>query len=261
MVAKKKAVARRASGNGGAMTLAQIKSELSTQAAGIKDRIGNASEGRGIGVKGKVFTFPDGSVVEDSIDVVILDFVSVNRFYDSIYKPDDPMPPVCYAIGDDPRNMVPSSNGSDVQAKTCNECPMNEYGTSQTGKGKACKNIRQLAVLPPDAVGPEEMICTLDVSPTALKSFDGYVSGITNKFELPPIAVVTTVSFLPNVDYPSLVFSGTEPNTNLQAHYARLAEARDLLHTEPDYQAMADAAAAKPKPRGRARATRRAVRR
>ena len=225
-MAQSKAVATRKNS-----AVSNIKDQLAQEVAGIQDSIGSASGNR-IKTSDKMFTFPDGTTDQGPISLVVVDFVSYNALYEGKYDAKNPQPPICFAIGKSIKDMAPSPNAPEPQASSCAECPMNQFGSD--GDGKACKNARRLAVLGPDDVDPEADLMTLDVSPTALKRFDGYVSTVARLHEVPPIGVVTDVGFDPNSTYSSLTFGNPAPNENLEAHFARRAEAEALLTTEPD---------------------------
>lgn len=227
-----------------------LKEQLAAQAAAMSKRVA-APTGNTISTAGKKFKLPDGRRSGDPIEVVVLDFVSSNQYYDRDYDADNPCPPACFALGDDPRELVPSDNSPAKQSEDCQSCPMNQFGTAKTGGGKACTNGRLLAVVPPDA-HEETPIWLLRVSPSSLKSFDGFVRSTASSLALPPVGVVVTVSFDDNVDYPKLEFSNPVPNDNLEVHVARQAEARELLTTEPDVSTYAPVAP--PKSKGPARA-------
>lgn len=185
--------------------------------------------------KDKHFKLPDGTKHAGPLSVVILDFVSTNLFFDRPYKEGEITPPACFAIGLEPTSLVPSSNSPDKQADSCRECPNNEFGSK--GNGKACGNHRLLAVVAgtgEDAKDPNSQMYLLRLSPTAVKSFDGYVSSIRTQFGYSPIVVVTDIFFDPNVEYQSLRFGNPQPNANLQVHMARRAAARERLLQEPD---------------------------
>lgn len=225
-VAAKTEVAVRKPSSGAVVS---IKDALKAQAAAIGERTQPASGNR-IRTKGKNFILPDGSEAA-SLDLIIVDFTTVHKFYEGNYDPKNITPPACFAIGTNPRQMTPSDNSPNLQADSCQGCPMNEFGSA--GNGKACKNGRLLAVLPPDADDKSEM-WTLEVSPTAIKGFDGYVASVARQFGMPPVSVVTTVSLDESVDYAKLVFSNPTPNERLEIAYARQAEAQELLSVEPD---------------------------
>lgn len=202
----------------------------------------------------KSFTLPDGTKTREALQLVVVDFVSRNEYYEGTYNPNEITPPACFAIHPEPKQLAPSDNSPDKQSDVCLGCPMNEFGSSPTGGGKACKNTRLLAVLPPDADEDTE-IWTLKVSPTALKAFDGFVASVNRVFQLPPIGVIVTVGFNPTKDFPSLEFTDPQPNDNVATHFARQEEARELLMREPDVSGYV---ADKPTKTGRKPAVRKA---
>ena len=232
---------KKASGGG----LMDIKAMMAAEVAGLANRTA-APGGDKIQLKNKKFVLPNGESTE-VLNVVILDFVSMNNFYENAYDAKNIVPPTCFAIGQVPTQMVPSDNAPVKQSDACQTCPMNQFGSA--GDGKACKNMRRLAVLPPDA-DEETPVWILDVSPTGLKSFDGYVRSVASKFNMPPVGVVTEITFATDVEYASLRFGNPEPNEGMENHWGRRQEALDRLSQEPDVSAYETAV--KPPPRGRA---------
>lgn len=231
--------------------LVDIKAQMAAELAGLADRTAPAS-GDKIQLKGKKFKLPDGSET-DVLNVVIVDFIATNNFYEGAYDPNNISPPACFAIGQIPTNLVPSKNAPVRQSDSCSGCPMNQFGSS--GNGKACKNQRRLAVLPPDA-DADTPLWVLDVSPTGLKSFDGYVRSTSAKFGVLPIGLITEVTFDDAVDYASLRFGNPEPNENVDVHWARRGEALERLTQEPDvssYEAPKPVGRGKPAARAGAR--------
>ncbi|PTT35452.1 hypothetical protein DBR23_23385 [Acidovorax sp. HMWF018] len=211
--------------------IVSIQEQLKAQVAAQANKIAPPS---GINIRitqDKKFQLPDGSTVEGPLDLVVVDFVSRNSFYEGAYDPNNIVPPTCFAIHPEPKQMVPSDNSPVKQADDCASCPMNQFNSA--GKGKACKNSRVLAVLPPDAT-EDTPLWLLTVSPTALKNFDSFVGSVARTFQMPPIAVIASVDFNPGVTYASLNFSDPRPNENLAVHFARQAEAKELLTVEPD---------------------------
>jgi hypothetical protein len=207
-----------------------LRAQLAAQAAAMNERTAPAT-GISIRTAGKKFAFPDGRKDDGPVEMVVIDFVARNEFYESDFDKDNIVPPACFAIGTAPSKLVASDNSPQKQCEDCASCPMNAFGSK--GKGKACSNTRMLAVVEPgsDADAP---IYLLKVSPTGLKSFDGFVQSTSRTFQLPPVGVVVTVAFDDNEDYPKLVFSDAKPNEDLEAHFARQEEARTLLNAEPD---------------------------
>ena len=240
-------------------TAVAVKKASSTAVANIQDLLRKQAEanaarvepggGKSIRIgQDKTFTLPDGTKTREPLQLVVVDFVSRNEWYENAYNKDDITPPNCFAIHPEPKQLAPSANAPEKQNDDCATCPLNQFGSSPTGAGKACKNTRMLAVLPPDADDDTE-IWTLKVSPTGIKSFDNFVAGVNRAFQLPPVGVVVTVAFSEAQTYPSLEFSDPQPNENVATHFARQDEAREMISREPDestFGAEKPKAAAKP---------------
>lgn len=235
--------------------VANIQDMLRKQAEANASRVEPGS-GKSIRIgQDKSFTLPDGTKTRGSLQLVVVDFVSRNEYYEDAYNKDDITPPNCFAIHPEPKQLVPSDNSPDKQSDNCASCPMNQFGSAPTGAGKACKNTRVLAVMPPDADDDTE-IWTLKVSPTAVKAFDSFVAGVNRTFQLPPVGVVVTVGFSGAKDFPSLEFTDPQLNENVVVHFGRQDEAREMLMREPDVSSFG---AEKPAAKGPARKVARKV--
>jgi hypothetical protein len=220
------AVRKPAAGN-----IVSITEALKAQAEGMGSRVAPPT-GNGIRItQDKHFMLPDGTKTQGPLQLVVVDFVTRHMFYEGSYDPKNVVPPGCFAIGSNPKDMTPSDNSPNKQSTDCQGCPMNQFGSD--GDGKACKNTRLLAVLPPDA-DENTPIWTLGVSPTALKNFDGFVQATVRAFGLPPIGVIVNVGFDDAVTYAKLTFSEPVPNPQLNEMFARQGEAKELLMVEPD---------------------------
>jgi hypothetical protein len=220
------AVKKPSSGN-----VVSIMDALKAQAAGVADKTAPPG-GNSIRVtQDKQFILPDGTKTPGPLELVIVDFTSKNSFYQGAFDPKNITPPACFAIGSNPLKMVPSKNSPLGQSTDCSGCPNNQFGSD--GDGKACKNCRVLAVLPPDA-DEDTPMWLLSTSPTANKGFDGFVTSVARVFQTSPVGVVTTVGFDPSVTYAKLVFSNPQPNNNVAVGFGRQDEAKALLAVEPD---------------------------
>ena len=211
--------------------LVSIQDALKAQAAAMGARIQPATGNMIRATQDKKIILPDGTKTEGPLQLVVLDFVIAHNFYPVGFDDKNIVPPDCYAIGINPKDMTPMANSPNIQAKNCQECPNNEWGSK--GDGKACNNERLLAVMPPDA-DDDTPIWLLKVSKTAIKGFDGCVAGIKRVYQSVPIQFILTVGFNDSVTYPSWEFTDPQPNPNLATHFARQAEATELLSHERD---------------------------
>ncbi|GAC1659618.1 MAG: hypothetical protein NVS9B12_13180 [Vulcanimicrobiaceae bacterium] len=224
-------------------SIATIDQQLAAEVADIKQQIGQPS-GRKLTVKptGSIVT-PEGVDLGNEVQIVVLDFVSKNQFYTSPYNPNAVSPPDCYAIGRVIADMAPEKDAPAIQSETCSKCSLNQFGSGNNGKSKACKNSRELAVLVLDPEDPEAHtrpdapIYSLSLPPTAIRSFDGAVGTIARALGGPPVKAILTLGAENAGTYALITFSHPEANPDYAAHAARRVECQDLLFRKPDYSA------------------------
>jgi hypothetical protein len=226
----------------GSTAVVNYQELMAKQVAEIQNKLGAPGGDRITVSQDKKFKFPDGRVSSDPFRAVIVEFASGNFFWPQAFNQKNIVPPDCFALGADPKDMWPSDNSPKMQCKDgCNACPNNQFGSD--GDGKACKNMRLLALLPPDA-DADTPFSVLHVSPTALRPFDGYIAKLAGSFGKPAAAFVTEIGFDPKLDYASLRFGNPEPvdDDKLGVFLGRQEEAMKRLLTEPDlssYEARA----------------------
>jgi hypothetical protein len=184
-------------------TMTNWADALAARAQKAKKAEASVATGGFISLKSGVMSYNGNPVPSNKMNVVILDAILENHMYEGKFDPNNASSPVCFAFGRDEDEMAPHANVGEPQNETCSGCPMNEWGSDQDGgKGKACKNIRRLSMVPADsaesaeAVGEAE-IAFLKVPVTSVKSWAGYVNQLSavNK---PPLAYITEISVTPD---------------------------------------------------------------
>lgn len=229
------AVAVKPQGGRAVVDISAIQAKLREQAQGMAARTAPPTGNKIMPTPGG-FKLPSGDKVPD-IKGVIVDFVTFHAFYEGVFDPKNIVPPGCFAVGSNPKDMAPTDKSPNLQAENCQVCPMNEFGSA--GEGKACKNGRRLALLPlndaGDDVDAEADLLILDVSPTAIKGFDKYVADLSRLYQLPPIGFITDITLDANVEYAKVQFSNPQPLPGIAAAFERQAEATELLRTLPDF--------------------------
>ena len=183
-----------------------------------------------ISTKGKQFTLPDGTSSRGPMSAVILDYRTVHNYYKGNYDPNKPEAPTCFAISKMVEGMAPSPNAVDPQNETCKECTFNQWKSAPVGNGKACKNIRRLALVPPNATEDTRPMI-IDVSPTALKHFDGYITKLS-KMGMIPAQVIVDVDFA-DADFPQLTFTVGEAHGKDELMWGLRENSQELLNKEP----------------------------
>ncbi len=207
------------------------------------------SGGSKIVIKQGKFNFPDGTKIDAEIPAVIIAHAAKNVYYEHGYDPDSTEPPLCFAIGEDANGMVPSAASTEPQASKCSECPNDKWG-SGVGNAKACTNRRLIAVLPEDSSDPNDELLLIDSAPSSIKNFDSYVSGMGARGGV-PVLVATIIGLDDSVEYTKLTFKADHPNANVEAHFGRIEEAKQLVLREPSYNQSTEDAAAAPKPKAK----------
>jgi hypothetical protein len=155
--------------------------------------------------KGKKFTIGEEKL-GNSLDVVILADVFDHAYYDKAYDPDVISPPACFAIGKDVSEMVPDASSPTIMASSCSVCPMNEFGSSNNGKGKACRNGRRLLLAAMVDGRPDmDNLVIANIAPTSLKAYASYSKRMATLMKLPSWAIVTNLSFDDDSAWPQIV--------------------------------------------------------
>jgi hypothetical protein len=176
---------------------------LAARAKIAKKAEASVSTGEWISVKGGQLAYQGNVVPGNKMDVVILAYRLENQFYDGPYDPNTPQAPSCYAFGVDEESMAPHEKAEGKQAESCHGCPMNEWGSAEQGRGKACKNVRRVCIIPADALDngadgiAEAQWAFLKVPVMSVKGWAGYVNQLA-QLNRPPLAFVTEISVTPD---------------------------------------------------------------
>jgi len=186
-------------------------------AAGIEAGVG---QGNFIGTAGGILKFRGGEVPSNTMDVVIIDHIIEHAYYTGQFDPTRPQPPVCFAFGrveDEMKLHEKSSEPQGGEGGACVTCPMLEWGTSDRGRGKACKAIRRLALITEGDLDDVEKaeVAFLKIPVTSVKAWAGYVNQLHSTLKRPPFGVVTTITLVKDPKYQfRIIASLKEPITN-----------------------------------------------
>jgi len=171
-----------------------------------------------------------GNAVRGEINVIIAHALpQVSRiYYATKYDPNgEPTLPNCWSnLGD-----KPEAAASDKQGTNCASCPQNVQGSGESGKGRACRYQRRIAVLlEGDQSGDVYQF------QIAAKSLFGKGTGNVHPFEAytkflinngaSPDGVVTNISFDANADTMELLFTPIREITDEEYELVRAAQQR-----------------------------------
>lgn len=158
-----------------------------------------------INVKSGILSVNGDPVKGNKLDVIFISSTQANLYYEEKWNPDDPKNPVCFAYSEDGEDMKPHPASSKPQHHECATCPMNQWRSDpEGGKGKACKNSRRLAAVPP-VESAEEIskaeIAILALPVTSVKEWSNYVNLIAATFGRPPLGMVTQLGVEPHIKH------------------------------------------------------------
>lgn len=178
--------------------------------------------------KAGALTLGEERMPGDQICVIVLDFVRLNTFYGARFDADAPMPPVCYAVGRAEEEMAPhhtmqqdlsyfQPQNDPTIPGSCHTCPMNQWGSADQGRGKACQNRRELALLPAGFYIPRQRSRDFDLNliedlshyqtadtarlrlpVTSTNNWARYVNLVSAQFRRPPAGVITRIYLEPD---------------------------------------------------------------
>ena len=155
-----------------------------------------------LGTKGAIFRLGE-TKIGSKMELVILDYVLVNQYYEGEYNPQQSTPPTCYAIStskaaDAREKMAPPESLATRVSVSCSVCPMNAWGSGKR-RGKACKNGARLTVLG----GGEDFAKTagarLSVPVTSVKKLGEYLTAQAKRGR-PHDSVLTEVTLTAGED-------------------------------------------------------------
>ena len=200
-------------------------------------------------LKSGQLSFNDSPIEGNEMAVVILSSRLENIHYEGEYDPDDIQGPTCFAFGKDDSEMAPhevvQEAGTAVH-DNCEECPNNEWGSADTGRGKACRNTRRLAMIPAgkfDKSGEfvleedpgkyaDAEVAYMKLPVTSVKGYAAFVKNLSATLERPPHCVITRVAVVPDTKTQfKVVFEALEeaPKELLEVLFDRHDEVENLI--------------------------------
>jgi hypothetical protein len=188
----------------------------------------SVSAGKFLSTKSGVLSYDGNPCPGNQLDVVVIDSVIENQYYEDDYNPDSHSSPVCFSFGKDADTMVPHEKSLKPQHSSCKGCPNNEFGSASRGRGKACGNVRRLALIGGADLSPEAILKAepgfLKVPVTSVKGWATYVRTLDALHHIPPLGVITTIKVIPDVKSQFKVtfdFKGKIPRESMGAIFQK----------------------------------------
>lgn len=149
-----------------------------------------ASEFASLSLRGGRISYKDRDLGK-SMEVVILAAIPARTYYVGAYQPGDTSPPDCYSND----GLTPHPSVQHKQASVCVDCPLNQFGSADNERGKACKEGFKLALLSADDVRKGKIesaeIAQVKFSVSASKVLSNYLNVMAARYDGVTFAVVT----------------------------------------------------------------------
>lgn len=165
-----------------------------------------------LSTRGGILAIDDTPLEDNELRCIVLVAMHENLYYTGRYDPNVPQTPACFSFGefdsktveDDMEPHADSEQPQGDEDRKCAGCWANQMGSADTGRGKACKNSRRLALVTEDALNsPEEMeaaeIRTFSIPVTSVKGWANYVRiKLGDEIRRPYYGVITKIQVVPD---------------------------------------------------------------
>lgn len=183
----------------------QWQEQLAKEAAAAASTEAPTSEF--VSFRGGILSWAGQPVEGNRKNVIVLDSAYEHAFYPHAFDPDAPRSPDCWAVGRVESELTPDHEDvENKQADACEGCPMNEWGSDlEGGRGKACKNVRRVALIDADILNTEDTDVILKapvqyakIPVTSGKNYSAYVIQIANVTKRPLHGVISELVVSPD---------------------------------------------------------------
>ena len=187
--------------------------------------------GQFVSLASGVLSVNGAPMANNEMRCIILDAIFENVYYEGDFDRENQTSPTCFAFGrydkdgktvisiegweggEDVKGLRPHKSVPERVCDSCEACPMNQFGTAKTGRGKACANRRRLGLIPVQGVTKkgqfiintqdEEHYATapmayLKTPVTSTKVYSAYVTQVASALKRPPYGVFTRVWLTPS---------------------------------------------------------------
>lgn len=139
------------------------------------DKLPTGGGGDFLSFKGGVLSL-GGATLANPLRVVVIDFQAERAYYDEPFRPGEKTSPACYSYDLD----EPHEKAKNKQSDKCLTCEWNQFGTSENGRGKACKEGARVVFMAADQLDnpAEAKLVQGRLSVTNSRIFDRFVRAL-----------------------------------------------------------------------------------
>lgn len=210
----------------------------------------------GVSFRSGVLAIGGQPVPNNTMTMIVVGTAYERALYDGPFDPNKIKNPICFALSIDGEDMAPHENSLHAQNETCKGCPMDAWGSAGEGRrGKACKELRRLALIPADKLESTDDIKNSELAMakipvTSVSNWSNYVHKVGAMFNVPFWAVVSRLTVKPHIKNQfEVLFDIEDPIEDVEA-LAALKQKK--AHVEPfvlaPYSQASEEAEAAPAP-------------
>lgn len=227
--------------------IANWDEELAKYAEAASQMEANSGGGQFFSTRGGILAWQDAPLPNNEMAVIILDHIFETVYYEGAYDPDTPQGPVAFAFGRDEATLTWHENSDpEFAGKLCKDSDVCQWGSAETGRGKAARETRRLAMIPAgtfDRNGGFELfddeehfrtatIGFMKLPVTSVKGFASFVKQVAGSLRRPPFGIITRVKVVPDPKTQfKVVFEPMQPLPDelMQVIIARHEEAKSVI--------------------------------
>lgn len=147
-------VAKKSKASGTGTEIVDWEAEMKAQAEIAKGaQRSSGGGGKFFSTQAGVLSYDKNPLPGNQMAVIIIADIIENSWYEGEYDPNTPASPKCFAFAHheealEPHPKVDQDPYFERQHDVCNGCPRNEWGSAPKGRGKDCKNVMRLSLIP-----------------------------------------------------------------------------------------------------------------
>lgn len=245
--------------------------ELAKEAEIAANMEANSGGGQFFSTRGGQLSWQDAPLPGNEMVVVILDHIFETTYYEGRYDPDVPQSPTAFAFGRDEAELRWHENSDpEFAGQLCSESEVCEWGSSDTGRGKAARETRRLALIPAGQFKRDDSLEIFDeqhfasaamgflkLPVTSVKGFATFVKQTAAVLKRPPFGIIARVAVVPDAKTQfKVIFEALDkvPDELMPTIMSRREEAMSIIdfpYTREDSEEEAPKSRAAKKPASR----------
>jgi hypothetical protein len=157
-----------------------------------------------ISTRAGMLSYQQVPIPGNRMNCIVVGSIYERNYFKGKFDASNIQSPECYAFSLDGHDMAPEETIANPVHTNCTDCPNNVWGSdtgSPSKRGKLCKELRKLALVPYNDKGQYEgaELAILRIPVTSVGNWGMYVNQLSAAVKRPYYAVVTEISITPDM--------------------------------------------------------------